>query len=189
MRFSSLNLFFSYNWYIKYPESKLKSDYYLGPFEIDFWLAIIFSIMLQTISIIVVKYCLKKIVDVEEGNILSANMCVGIETLCNQSGSDGPKNLSFRIIDISLRFLAIFSMNSYGAVIISFLTLKFPIIPFSNLNEFFEVNEYRLVIDSVLSEQMKDALYSVRLLYLMDKKKKKSCVTFIICINNLIIET
>lgn len=133
-------------------------------------------------SLIVVKYFLKKFGKVEEGNILLGNICVGIETFCNQSGSDGPKNVSFRIIDISLRFIAIFSVNSYAAVIISFLTARFPENPFSNLNEFLKLNEYRLLTDAAQLELIRLASLRVCLFY---AKKKLISVAFLICINIL----
>lgn len=71
---------------------------------------------------------------------------VGLDPFCNQNGYGDFKSISFRIICFSLRIMAVFIMFSYNAVIVSYLAIKIPLIPFRNLEGFSKDGRYLLSI-------------------------------------------
>lgn len=125
----------------------MQPNYFLQPFEIDFWLAVIFSLVIGTSFILIIQFIWRKYVG-EVKNPIISNLFIGFEILCNQKGSKDEENVSFRIVKLMFRIIAIFLTASYGADIISFLAIKIPEIPFTNLDEFFKINDYHLIANS-----------------------------------------
>lgn len=58
--------------------------------------------------------------------------------------ADGSRTITFKIVLFALRFTAMFIIASYEAVILSFLTVQLPEIPFTNIEEFAKNKEYQL---------------------------------------------
>ena len=117
--------------YMKYPSAKLESDFYLRPFDKTLWVVVISSLFLGTMLVVFLnifskneRYCLAE-------NIFSVS---GI--FCNQSNEEGNETNSLKIVLLMMNILGFVIVNSFGAVITAFLSVKIPIIPFNNLEEF-----------------------------------------------------
>lgn len=132
------------NWYIKYPNIDQQEDYYMEPFHPYLWSCILGYILLGSVW----GFLIKKIT--EFYNIfekISTVDClfIGFECFCNQLGwNHDIKKFSFRIIGFTFQLTAFFVIPAYAATIISYLAIKIPIIPFTNLMEFVENGEYVL---------------------------------------------
>lgn len=123
----------------------MRSDYYLQPFERNLWLALSFSIIAINIFIVIIT---QYFVNEEKNNrTLIDDLLIGLESLCNQSGSRFQyENIPFRILWVVLRMISYMALASFGAVITSFLTTEIPQIPFQNIEEFVQNGEYELVV-------------------------------------------
>lgn len=133
------------NWYIKHPETKLRSDYYLQPFDRNLWLAFIFSVIVVNIFIVIV---VQNFVDEKHnGRGLIDDLLIGLETFCNQNGiSFDYKNISLKILYMLLRNISYIALVSFGAVITSFLAVEIPKIPFQTVDEFVQNGKYQLLV-------------------------------------------
>lgn len=134
----------SVNWYIKNPRGEEQSNYYLQPFGFDVWRSIIFFIIVGSIIIIIIQRLFENIVHKTNISPIAEYLFIGFESFCNQIGSQEFKNSSFRVACFSFRFLALFIIPSYSAVIISFIAVRIPHIPFQNMDEFFKDGTYKL---------------------------------------------
>lgn len=106
------------------------------------------SIIICTALILATQFLLERVSHKNNQTHLIGIIFIGLETLCNQRGSEEIKNISIRIICFLLRIITIFSISAYGADITSYLAIRNSQAPFSNLTEFLKTNEYKLVIDN-----------------------------------------
>lgn len=126
--------------YIKYPRAELRSDYYLQPFDINLWFALLLIILIGSISAIAVE-SLKTL----DKRCFIDNMYFGYESFCNQCGNHIIENTTLREISILLRITAIIVLALYGATITSFLSVEVLKTPFRNFEEFLNQREYKLL--------------------------------------------
>lgn len=118
----------------------LQADYYLRPFEKDFWFVCFASIVLAgSILSVLIRVVLKE----EDERGLVDQIFIGLETICNQCGNDQIKTIPLRTLSFSLRISSFIVLGSFGAVVTSYLTVKIPLIPFTNRDEFIRNGKYR----------------------------------------------
>lgn len=108
-------------------------------------MAVLFFITIATAIVIIVILVSEKCLGEAKENIVLTYLYFGLETVCNQIGNKELRNISFRIISLSLRVIAMFLWTSFGAILTSFLSVKFPKPPFSNVTDFRHRDQYQLI--------------------------------------------
>lgn len=139
-----------FNWYIKAPRIKSQPDYYIHPFHIGLWICILAMIIIGTFCGVIIKK-LTKMMKISENVSYLDLAFLGFESMCIQMGvKEDFRNKSFRILSITFQATALFLVPAYGAVIISFLTVRKPDVPFRNVEEFVENGQYVLGVHNVV---------------------------------------
>lgn len=121
------------DWYIKYPKTYLRSDYYLQPFQRNLWFIILFHLLFGTGLIILESIVNKKF---GIGLIFTA-----FEIFCNQS-NEGRDYTSLKIILLMMNIIGFVIVNAFGAVITAFLSVEIMKTPFSDLEGFVKNGQY-----------------------------------------------
>lgn len=132
------------NWYIKHPKTNSRSDYYLQPFDKNLWLAFIFSIIILNIIIVVVALNFDN--EKKYNRSIIDYLFIGLDTCCSQGGYYEYENIPLRILYLILRIVCYIATASLSAVIVSFLTIEIPQIPFKTFEEFLQVGDYKLLV-------------------------------------------
>ena len=131
------------NWYIKNPTVELRSDYYLQPFDTYVWI-ILLATTLFGASLTLLSLCFLR----SKKRCFIDDLFLGFETFCNQCGNEHIDSAYLRFECISLRFASIMSISLYGAIITSYFAVETYEPPFTNLEEFINNGEYRLLLSS-----------------------------------------
>lgn len=135
------------NWYIKYPRVEEEATFFIYPFEANLWCCIWVFIFLCSLVLLFVKKITEHFIN--NLNIPGVDIIfIGLDSFCNQDSGLDLKRLNFRIIIITIRFLALFIIPAYGAVITSFLAVKIVQMPFRNLEEFVKNGKYLILLES-----------------------------------------
>lgn len=127
--------------FIKHPGGNLRPDYYLQPFLTDVKLAVLCLIIIGSIIILISQ----KIIPENRRNFVD-NSFLTFENFCNQSGNDYMQNISLRIACLATRMNAFIIVSCFGAVVISYIAVEIPNVPFTNLEEFLQNGKFKLVL-------------------------------------------
>lgn len=74
------------------------------------------------------------------------NIFSTIESFCGQGSNGDVESLYLKIVSILSQMVAIVITASFGAVITSFLTVEILQIPFTDIKEFADNGEYKLIL-------------------------------------------
>ena len=124
-----------------YPE-KIRSDYYLQPFNFCIWIVILFLVIIGVILCLVIH----KMAENQKERTWIDSAFLSIETFAGQCGNDNIQNPSLRTVCIVLRITVLMLVGFYGAVITSFFAIKLLEVPFKSKEEFLQNGQYRLGI-------------------------------------------
>ena len=124
-------------WFIKKPKTALRKDFYLQPFEKYLQFVIVGCLILGTGFVVLEALINKK-------KFENAKLFLVFEIFCNQSNEDA-ENVSLRIAFLMFNIIGLVLVNSFGAVITSYLFADNPEIPFHNLEEFMQNGQYKLL--------------------------------------------
>lgn len=130
------------NWYIKYPEIKVRANYYIQPFHPYLWACILCTITFGCFWSVLIKKILKN----DENVSLIDFAFLAFESFCNQFGFGKDfKKYSLRILNFTFKLTALIIVPAYGGDLTSYLAIKLPKIPFNNLEEFVKNGRYILL--------------------------------------------
>lgn len=133
-----IEIHFRVNWYIKYPTSVLRPDFFMQPFHKDLWMAIfVFILVGNTFLVALSKLKLKKAASAIDNTFLI------FERLCNQSSNGKMKNYYLKLVCILSQMIALTITASFGAVITSYVAVETLQVPFTNIEEFVENGRYK----------------------------------------------
>lgn len=141
-----LSFYCRINWFIKYPHTKQKADYYLEPFHENLWICILLSIIFGGLISMLIKKLEENMFEKKERASMVDLAFLGLETFCNQMGYENLNDIKFKIVSITLQITALFMIPAFGAEITSYLTVAVPQIPFNNLDEFIANGEYIMMV-------------------------------------------
>lgn len=122
----------------------MRSDFYLQPFEEELWRAIALIFAIGSILTLLVEKFLKS-----KNRSLVDNVFLVFELFCSQTGNEEMETISLRIVGLSMGIIGMVIVNSFGAVITSFIAVHNFEIPFTNLDQFLENGQYKLMTDDL----------------------------------------